>query len=89
VNPTGNCDIGKEEAMGVFVIALKRLARKCFDGEVTMAKVTYWTLALVCLLTGIVFGLLAAPATHGIIIGSNSGNVQYKNCSERKSKKQS
>jgi len=65
--------------MGVFVIAMKKMAKKCFDGDLVMPKVNFWMLTAICLLAGTVFGLLAAPATHGIIIGSNSGNRQYKN----------
>ncbi len=65
--------------MGVIVLTMKRMVKKCFDGEVAMPKVNFWMIGLICLLTGIVCGLLAAPLTHGVIIGSNSGNVSDSN----------
>ncbi len=65
--------------MGVMLIAIKKMAKKCFEGETTMPKVNFWMIGIICLLAGIVTGLLAAPATHGIIIGSNSGNVRDSN----------
>lgn len=65
--------------MGVLVLTMKRMVKKCFDGEVTMPKVNFWMIGTICFLTGIVFGLLAAPLTHGVIIGSNSGNTSDSN----------
>ena len=53
---------------------LKKFAHQCFDGDVTMPKVWIWMLGAICLLSGIVYGLLCAPLTHGVSIGSNNGN---------------
>lgn len=69
--------------MGVMVLTMKRMVKKCFEGEVTMPKVNFWMIGIICLLTGIVFGLLAAPLTHGVIIGSNSGNISDSNNTNR------
>ncbi len=71
--------IMKGEKMGVFVIACKRMMKKCFEGEVTMPKVNFWMIGVICVLSGVVYGLLTAPLTHGVIIGSNSGNVSDSN----------
>jgi len=80
------CGIGKERKMGVFLISVKRFVKKYCDGEVTMPKLNIWMLGLICLLTGIVFGLLTAPATHGIVIGSNNGN-RMVDCEDGKEEK--
>ena len=55
---------------------LKKWMRHCFEGEVTMPKSTFWLAAAVCLLAGVVYGLLAAPRCHGIhkMVGCNNGN---------------
>lgn len=60
--------------MGMTVIAMKKLAKQCFEGEITMPKVNLWMAGAICLLAGMVFGLLHAPLTHGIRIGCNNGN---------------
>lgn len=54
----------------------KRWMKTCFEGEVTIPKVTFWLAAAVCLLTGVVYGLMVAPRTHGIQknYGCNNGN---------------
>lgn len=54
---------------------LQRLAVKCFEGEVTVTKVDLWLAMIICMLIGIVYGLLKAPMTHGLIIGSYNGNT--------------
>ena len=53
---------------------LKEIKEKCFEGELTLPKVTIWLIGAVCLLGGIVYGLKTAPMTHGMMIGSNNGN---------------
>lgn len=58
---------------------LKELAKKCFEGEVTLPKVMLWLIGAVCLFGGIVYGLKAAPMTHGVMIGSNNGNNNGNN----------
>lgn len=66
---------GMEESMGMIVWKkLEKLAHQCFDGDVTMPKVWFWMIGAICLLSGIVYGLLCAPLTHGVTIGSNNGN---------------
>ncbi len=59
---------------------LQKLKKTCFEGEVTAPKVIFWLLAVNCLLAGIVCGLLCAPLTHGVMIGSNNGNCNNGNC---------
>lgn len=58
-------------------LILREKCRKLFVGEVTLRKKELWVIAFVCVLFGIVFGLLKAPLTHGITIscGNNNGNV--------------
>ncbi len=58
---------------------MKELAEKCFEGEVTLSKVTLWLIGAVCLMGGIVYGLKTAPMTHGVLIGSNNGNNNGNN----------
>ena len=53
---------------------LKAISEKCFEGDLTLPKVTIWLIGAVCLLGGIVYGLKTAPMTHGMMIGSNNGN---------------
>ena len=53
---------------------MQKLMEQCFQGELTMPKVTLWLVGAVCMLAGIVYGLCIAPLTHGITIGSNNGN---------------
>lgn len=72
--------------MSFMMIMMKRLAKKCFDGELTMPKVNFWMLSAICLLAGTVFGLLAAPMTHGIVWGNN--NINSNNCSGMKAEEE-
>ena len=65
----------KGEADMVVLRKMEKLARKCFEGELTMPKVTFWLIGAVCLLGGIVYGLCTAPLTHGVTIGCNNGNL--------------
>lgn len=53
---------------------LNATATKLFHGELTMKKTDLWLIGTVCLLTGIVYGLIKAPWTHGVTIASNNGN---------------
>ncbi len=52
----------------------RKLKEVCFEGEVTMTKVTLWMIAAICLLAGIIRGLRMAPMTHGVMIGCGNGN---------------
>ena len=52
---------------------LKERTCKTLEGEVTLSKVDFCLLGAVLLLAGICLGLLAAPFTHGISIGSHNG----------------
>lgn len=56
------------------IIALKKLARQCFEGDVAMPKIMFWMAGTICLLAGMVIGLTSAPMTHGVRIGCNNGN---------------
>ena len=49
--------------------------KECFEGEVTLTKANLWLIVLTCLLAGTLHGLKKAPATHGMMIGSNNGNT--------------
>lgn len=49
--------------------------KECFEGEVTLTKANLWLIVLTCLLAGTIHGLKKAPATHGVMIGSNNGNT--------------
>lgn len=53
---------------------LKEITERCFEGDLTLPKVTIWLIGAVCLLGGIVYGLKTAPMTHGMMIGNNNGN---------------
>lgn len=58
---------------------LKAKVRELLDGEVTFTKVDFCLIGLSCLMAGICIGLLTAPYTHGITIGSNNGNTNNNN----------
>lgn len=69
---------------------LKEISQRCFEGDLTLPKVTIWLIGAVCLLGGIVYGLKTAPMTHGMMIGSNNGNNNGNgygcNCNEEDQK---
>ena len=50
----------------------------CFEGDVTLAKLTLWLIAALCFTLGIVYGLMLAPWTRGVSIGCN--NVTHEDC---------
>lgn len=52
---------------------VKNLTKQCFEGDVTVTKVTLWLIGVSCLLAGVVYGLCIAPWTHGVTIGCNNG----------------
>lgn len=58
---------------------LKERTCKVLEGEVTLSKLNFCLLGAVLLLAGIALGLLAAPFTHGISIGSHNGNNNGNN----------
>ena len=53
--------------------ALKGLTRFVMEENLTLSKIQHQVLGSVFLLAGICLGLLAAPFTHGIAIGSHNG----------------
>lgn len=53
---------------------LREKAADLMSGELTFTKLDFCLVGLVCLFAGIVIGLLTAPWTHGVSIGSNNGN---------------
>jgi len=55
---------------------LTATANKLFHGELTLKKTDLWLIGAVCLLAGIVYGLIKAPWTHGVTIASNNGNQE-------------
>lgn len=71
--------------MITFKLKMKELYHKMFDGEVTFDKSTFWLIASVFFLTGVLYGLLKAPMTHGVNIslgshnGSNNGSNNHDN----------
>lgn len=58
---------------------LTTTANKLFKGDLTLKKMDLWLIGAVCLLAGIVYGLMKAPMTHGVMIGSNNGNNNGSN----------
>lgn len=52
---------------------VKEYAQKLFQGETIVNKRDLWFVGGICLLAGIVYGLLLAPWTHGVTIGCNNG----------------
>ena len=53
---------------------MKELSTKLFCGETIVNKRDLWFVGGLCLLAGIVYGLLMAPWTHGVTIGCGNGN---------------
>ena len=70
------------------------------EGNVTMSKKELWLIVICAIMTGIVYGLLKAPMTHGVRIGCNNGNnndngafapkaeTEEKKCCKKKEEKQ-
>ncbi len=48
--------------------------------EVTFTKLDFYLLGAVLFLAGVCIGLLTAPFTHGINIGSNNGSNNGSTC---------
>ncbi|MCM1046488.1 MAG: hypothetical protein NC417_13360 [Candidatus Gastranaerophilales bacterium] len=67
----------------VLRLKLRELKRKYFEGDLTMPKTTLWMFGAICLLAGIVYGLCAAPLTHGVMIGCNNGNCDMWGLDEK------
>lgn len=67
---------------------LKKWRSTCFEGEVTMPKVNFWLVGAVCLLAGIVYGLVLAPMTHGVMIACNNGNSENYYDNEKEEEKE-
>ena len=44
-------------------------------GELTLTRLDFFLITAIMLLAGICLGLLTAPYTHGVSIGSNNGNT--------------
>lgn len=53
---------------------MKEFLCNLFIGEAEISKREVWLLSGLCLFAGIAIGLLNAPWTHGVTIGSNNGN---------------
>lgn len=60
-------------------LKMKELYHRMFDGEITLDKSSFWLVAAVIFMMGVLYGLLKAPMTHGINIacGNNNGNHNY------------
>lgn len=52
---------------------LKERTTQLMEENVTLSKLNFVLLGAVLLLAGICLGLLAAPLTHGVTIGSHNG----------------
>lgn len=52
---------------------LRERTCKVLEGEITLSKLDFCLLGAVLLLAGICLGLLTAPFTHGVSIGSHNG----------------
>lgn len=59
---------------------MKETAQKLFCGETIVNKRDLWFVGGLCLLAGIIYGVFAAPWTHGVMIGSNNGNGNGNGC---------
>lgn len=53
---------------------MKEKITKMFAGDFTISRREFWIIVAACTLFGMVVGLLKAPFTHGVTIGSNNGN---------------
>ena len=53
---------------------LRELRKTWFEGELTMPKTMFWLIAVICVLTGIIWGIRLAPRSRGATIGSYNGN---------------
>lgn len=58
---------------------LKERTTQLMEENVTLNKLNFILLGVVMLLAGICLGLLAAPITHGIMIGSHNGSNNGNN----------
>ena len=56
---------------------LQALMKTWFEGELTMSKTSIWLTGLICLLVGVIWGLLMAPMSHGVTIGSYNGQHRF------------
>lgn len=64
--------------MLVMMRKAKKMLETYFVGDVIVSKRTLWLAGAVCLLAGIVYGLVTAPWTHGVTIGSyNQSDCTY------------
>lgn len=74
---------------------LKERTTQLMEENVTLSKLNFILLGTVLLLSGICLGLLAAPFSHGIAIGShngcnngnNNGNESGNNNGDKKKEK--
>ncbi len=53
--------------------ALKEMTSDYMRDEITFTKLDFCLIGAICFLAGICIGLLTAPFTHGISIGSHNG----------------
>lgn len=58
---------------------MKEFFCELFTGEVEIGKRELWLIGGLCFFAGIAIGLLKAPWTHGVTIGSNNGNNNGNN----------
>ncbi len=56
---------------------LEEKKQQLFDGELTITKIDFWLIVMLVFTVGVLYGLLKAPWTHGVTIGSNNGNNNY------------
>ena len=65
---------------------LKEKTTDFVKGELTLTKLDFCLIGLICLFAGICIGLLTAPLTHGVSICSNNGNNNGNNNSNKEIK---
>lgn len=53
---------------------LKEKTTEVMRGGITLTGLDFFLISAICLLAGICIGLLTAPLTHGVAIGSHNGN---------------
>lgn len=54
----------------------KKMMTNCFEGDLTLTKLTLWLTAALCFAVGVIYGLMLAPWTRGVSIGCNNSSQQ-------------
>lgn len=63
---------------------MKEKMLELLTGEITLSKKECWMIGTICTLFGVIVGLIAAPLTHGLMIGCGNGNNSGNSEKEKK-----